>query len=83
MANILLFVLERYDGPEPINVGNTKEVSINEVAAMIADIMDFRGQIIWDTTKLSGQHKKPSDNSKLIELGWKQGDYTDLKNALT
>ena len=83
LANILLFVLEHYDGAEPINVGNTKEVSINEVATIIADIMDFHGQIIWDTTKLSGQHRKPSDNSKLIELGWKQGDYTDLKNALT
>ena len=78
-----MFVLERYDGPEPINVGNTQEYSIKEVAEMIAEVVGFDGKIVWDTSKPMGQHRKPSDNSKLIELGWKQENYTDLKKSLT
>tara|TARA_R110000822_G_scaffold294707_1_gene416796 strand:- start:536 stop:1465 length:930 start_codon:yes stop_codon:yes gene_type:complete len=83
LAEILLFLLERYDEPEPINVGNTQEYSIKEVAEMIAEIVGFDGKIVWDTSKPMGQHRKPSDNSKLIELGWKQENYTDLKKSLT
>ena len=83
LAEILLFLLEHYDEPEPINVGNTQEYSIKEVAEMIAEIVGFDGKIVWDTSKPMGQHRKPSDNSKLIELGWKQENYTDLKKSLT
>ena len=83
LAKILLFVLEEYDNPSPINVGNTQEYSIKEVAELIADILDFRGDIIWDPTKPKGQYRKPSDNSKLIDLGWKEKEYTDFKKALT
>lgn len=83
LANILLFLLENYDAPEPINVGNTQEISIKDVAEMIAEISDFKGKIIWDTSKPMGQYRKPSDNSKLIKLGWKQEYYTDLRKSLT
>ena len=83
LAEILLFLLEHYDEPGPINVGNTHEYSIKEVAEMIAEIVGFDGKIVWDTSKPMGQHRKPSDNSKLIELGWKQENYTDLKKDLT
>ena len=50
---------------------------------MIADIMEFEGKIIWDTSKPKGQYKKPSDNYKLLELGWKKKNYTNLRKALT
>jgi len=50
---------------------------------MIAEIVGFNGEIVWDTSKPMGQYRKPSDNSKLIELGWKQKNYTDLKKDLT
>ena len=83
LADILLFLLERYDEPDPINIGNTKEYSIKEVAETIAAIVGFAGEIIWDTSKPSGQHRKPSDGSKLIELGWDQKSYKDLKKSLT
>ena len=83
LADILLLLLDRYDDPEPINVGNTQEYSIKEIAEMVAEIVEFNGEIIWDTSKPTGQHRKPSDNSKLIGLGWKQENYTDLKKALT
>jgi len=82
LAEILLFLVENYNEPGPINVGNTKEISIKQAAEMIAEIFKFHGEIIWDTSKPSGQFRKPSDNSKLIELGWKEEYYTDFYSAL-
>ena len=82
LAKILLLLLEKYDEPAPINVGNTGEHSIKEVVELIANFMDFEGDIQWDTSKPAGQYRKPSDNSKLIELGWAATDYTDFEEAL-
>ena len=83
LAEILLFLLEHYDEPDPINVGNTNEISIKEAAETICEIMDFKGEITWDTTKPKGQHRKPSSNSKLLDLGWRKENYTNFKKALT
>ena len=83
LAKIMLFLLENYDGRDPINIGNTKEYSIKELAETIAEILEFRGDILWDTTKMSGQYRKPSDNSKLLELGWKKEDYSNFYESLT
>ena len=83
LAKIMLLLIEKYDSSEPINIGNTKEHSIKNVADMIADIMDYNGEIIWDTNKENGQHRKPSDNSRLLKIGWKNEDYTPLYESLT
>ena len=83
LAEILLFLLDHYNDPEPINVGNTNEISIKEAAETICEIMDFKGKITWDTTKPKGQHRKPSSNSKLLDLGWRKENYTNFKKALT
>ena len=82
LAKIMLLLLEKYDGREPINVGNPSEYSIKDVANMITKIMDYDGEIIWDTNRESGQHRKPSDNSKLLDLGWENKDYTSLEDSL-
>tara|TARA_R110000824_G_scaffold5923_6_gene27095 strand:- start:10590 stop:11513 length:924 start_codon:yes stop_codon:yes gene_type:complete len=82
LANILLFILEKYDGGNPINVGGTKQYSIKEVADTIAEIMEFKNEIIWDSSYPSGQYKKPSDNSNLLNLGWKNENYINFYNAL-
>ena len=83
LAEILLFLVDHYDDQLPINVGNTQEISIKSVAEIISEILDFEGEIIWDISKPKGQHKKPSDNSKLLGLGWSEDNYTDFKKALT
>jgi len=83
IAKILLFLLDNYDNSLPINIGNTQEYSIKEIAEIVAEIVGFNGKIIWDSAGITGQHRKPSDNSKLIKLGWKKEDYTDLKKSLT
>lgn len=82
LAEILLFLLEKYDEENPINIGNTEEYSILQVVNYVSKILDYRGEIIWDKTKLSGQFRKPSSNKKLIQLGWEKNSYTDFKLAL-
>jgi len=83
LAEILLFLLEHYNEEGPINIGNTNEISIKEVAEMIAEILKFEGEIIWDITKPKGQLRKPSDNARLLELGWREENYTNFRKALT
>jgi len=82
LANILMFLLEHYDGVEPLNVGNTGEHSIKEVAELVATHIGFDGEIVWDVDKPKGQFRKPSDNTKLLELGWKPKMYTDFNEAM-
>ena len=69
IVKILMFLLENYDEPEPINIGNTEEHSIKEVAEMICSIMKYDGEIRWNTQMPSGQHRKPSSNQKLLDFG--------------
>tara|TARA_R110002110_G_scaffold43418_7_gene134880 strand:- start:817 stop:1749 length:933 start_codon:yes stop_codon:yes gene_type:complete len=82
MAKILLFLLEKYNGESPINVGYTAEISIKHVAELLAEILEFNGNIIWDKTKPSGQFRKTSSNKKLLDLGWSEKQYTDFNKAL-
>jgi GDP-L-fucose synthase len=82
LSRIVLLLLQEYNEREPINAGNTNEYTIKEVAETIADIMNFDGKIIWDETKPKGQHRKPSDNSKLLNMGWNKSDYTPFTEAL-
>ena len=82
IAKILLFLLERYDEPEPINIGNTEEYSIKEVVEMVCDILNYDGKIRWQTDNPAGQYRKPSCNKRLIDLGWEKENYTTLKDGL-
>ena len=82
IAKILIFLLENYDSPEPINIGNTDEYSIKEVMEIICKLFEYDGDVIWQTDKPSGQHRKPSSNKKLLDLGWKKEDYTSLEKCL-
>ncbi len=82
LARILLFLLKNYDDQDPINIGNTNEYSVKEVAEKISKILKFSGNITWDTNKPKGQYKKPSSNSKLINLGWKKEEYTAFDDSL-
>ena len=82
LSEVLLFLLDNYDSPEPINVGNTSEISISSIALILKDIIGYSGNILWDTSKPKGQLRKPSDNSKLISLGWDPNQYTSIIKGL-
>ena len=81
-AKILVFLLEKYDQSEPINIGNTNEYKIKEVADIIIENMGFGGDIEWDISLPAGQFRKPSSNSKLIDLGWSVENYTDIETGI-
>lgn len=82
LAKIILLLLNEYDERAPINVGNTHEYTIKEVAETIMKVMKYEGKIIWDESKPKGQFRKPSDNSKLLNLGWNKKDYTPFETAI-
>jgi len=64
------FVLaaERYDGPEPVNLGAGKEISIRDLAELIAEVIGFEGQNSWDTSMPNGQPRRSIDASRAREL---------------
>lgn len=70
-ADGVVTAAEKYDGPEPVNLGSGSEISIRELAAMIARITGFRGQIIWETDKPNGQPRRALDVTRAMEyFGW-------------
>ena len=82
LAKLLVFLLENYSEPEPINVGNTQEISIKDIANMISDIIGFKGKTKWDKSRPDGQMRKPSNGVKLVKYGWPQDMFTDHRTAL-
>jgi GDP-L-fucose synthase len=70
MAAACLHLLEHYDGPQQVNVGTGSDVTIREIAEILARIVGFRGQTLWDTSKPDGTPEKRLDVSKLASEGW-------------
>jgi GDP-L-fucose synthase len=70
LASACLFLLEKYDSPEIINVGCGEDISIRELAELICDVVGFEGELAWDTTKPDGTPRKLLDITKLRNLGW-------------
>src|SRR5438067_4911702 len=69
-ASACLYLLEKYDSPEIINVGCGEDVSIRELAELICNVVGFDGELSWDKTKPDGTPRKLLDVSKLRGLGW-------------
>ncbi|MEX2645749.1 MAG: GDP-L-fucose synthase [Gaiellaceae bacterium] len=67
-AEALLLAADRYSGPEPVNVGTGQEISIRELAELIADVTGFEGRITWDTSMPNGQPRRSLDTSRAREL---------------
>lgn len=65
LADALITLMAEYDEGEPINVGSGQEVTIAELACMIASVVDYRGQIKFDTSKPDGPPRKLVDSSKI------------------
>jgi GDP-L-fucose synthase len=60
-AEGILLAAERYDGPEPINLGAGREISIKDLAETIARLTGFTGRLVWDTSKPNGQPRRALD----------------------
>ncbi len=63
-AEGLVLAAERYNGPEPFNLGSGKEISIKDLAELIARLTGFQGKIAWDTSKPNGQPRRALDTSR-------------------
>ena len=71
LASAVLFLLEHYDSPEVINVGSGKDISIQELAELICEIVGFDGTLVWDDSQPDGTPRKLLDISKISKLGWR------------
>jgi GDP-L-fucose synthase len=69
-ADASVYVLKNYSGAQFINVGAGKDVSIAEFAGIVADVVGYRGKIIFDPSKPDGTRRKLLDISRLSSLGW-------------
>jgi GDP-L-fucose synthase len=67
-ARAFRLALERYDGAEPVNVGSGQEVSIADLATVVADAVGYSGRVVWDTAKPNGQPRRCLDTSRASEL---------------
>jgi GDP-L-fucose synthase len=64
----LALAAERYEGADPVNLGNGVETSIRELAETIADVTGFEGEIVWDTSMPNGQPRRQLDASRAEAL---------------
>jgi len=66
-AHGLVLASERYNGPEPFNLGSGQEISIKDLAELIARLTGFDGEIVWDTSKPNGQPRRALDTRRASE----------------
>ncbi len=70
LASACLYLLEHFDGPNPVNVGTGIDHTIKEIADMVAKAVGYGGETRWDSTKPDGTPRKLLDVSVLWEAGW-------------
>lgn len=80
LAKACLFLMENYNSPEIINVGTGEDLSIKELALLIKEIVGFKGNLVFDSSKPDGTPRKLLDVSKINNLGWKHKN--DLKQGV-
>lgn len=68
VAKLTRLLYDNYDDADPVILSTSEEISIGSVVEMIADIMEYDGEIIFDKSKPDGQYRKPSDNSVIKDM---------------
>lgn len=80
-AEGIILATEKYNKPDPVNLGSRMEISIKDLAELICKLMDFKGEIHWDTSKPDGQPRRKLDISRAKkEFGFVAK--TDFKTGL-
>lgn len=71
LGRACIFLLDNYDDEVAINVGLGEDVAIKDLAELIREIVGYKGDIVWDSTKPDGTPRKLLDVSRITALGWK------------
>jgi GDP-L-fucose synthase len=69
-ASACLFLMQRYDGEDIVNVGTGSEISIAALAALVRDVTGYQGEIVYDSSRPDGTPRKRVDVSRINSLGW-------------
>ena len=70
-ADGIVTAAEQYDGPEPVNLGSGREISVRDLASMVAKMTGFQGKLVWQTDRPNGQPRRALDVSRAKEyFGW-------------
>lgn len=80
LADACVFLMLNYDGGGMINVGSSKEVSIKELAHIMAEVTGYKGGIVFDSSRPDGTPRKIMNNDKIIEMGWSAS--TEISDGL-
>jgi GDP-L-fucose synthase len=70
LADACLFVMKHYSADEPLNIGTGEDLTISDFARLVADVLNYKGKIVFDQSKPDGTPRKVLDVSRLAELGW-------------
>ena len=70
LADACICLFDKYWDPEPVNIGSGDEYSIRELAEIIAEVVGYTGQFVFDTSKPDGTPRKKLDTSRLRAMGW-------------
>ncbi len=71
LANLCVFLMNNYSGNEMVNAGTGKELTVKELAKLVAKVVGYEGEILWDVSKPNGTPRKLLDISKTANLGWR------------
>ena len=80
LADACVYLMNTYSGNETVNLGTGKELTIKELAELVAKVVGYEGEIKWDASKPDGTPRKLLDVSKLESLGWKYK--TELEDGI-
>ena len=70
LADLCVFLMNNYSGNETVNAGTGKELTIKELTEIVAKVVGYEGEILWDPSKPNGTPRKLLDVSKAAKLGW-------------
>ena len=80
LADACVYLMNTYSGNETVNLGTGKELTIKELTELVAKVVGYTGEILWDPSKPDGTPRKLLDVSKLERLGWKYK--TELEDGI-
>ena len=80
LSELCVYLMNNYNGNEPVNAGTGKEISIKDLTKLVAEIVGYNGEIKWDIAKPNGTPRKLLDVTKTENLGWKYK--TELKDGI-